>query len=228
MVSVDPDARFFGAQWTKRERAHPVPSRIMLSIHDFERMPSLPRNIVVARNGLVDAVKIAAQAKTISDSVRLLKVARRSRNFVAVPMGDVGLPARLLALREGSELAYAPIGEATAPGQVSLKEMLRFYRPHLLNRKTQVYCVIGNPVGHSLSPLLHNTGFATRHVNAVYLPFLVHPGQLKDFFVMAEELPLAGFSVTIPHKQKILRYLDHVDPVARRRVVVARARHSCR
>ena len=44
----------------------------------------------------------------------------------------------------------------------------------------------------------------------------MHPGQLKDFFVMAEELPLAGFSVTIPHKQKILRYLDWVDPVARR------------
>ena len=217
-------ARDAGCQWcdvemeTFRElpegflRAHPVPSRIMLSIHDFERMPSLPRNIVVARNGLVDAVKIAAQAKTISDSVRLLKVARRSRNFVAVPMGDVGLPARLLALREGSELAYAPIGEATAPGQVSLKEMLRFYRPHLLNRKTQVYCVIGNPVGHSLSPLLHNTGFATRHVNAVYLPFLVH--QLSDFLKAIPDFGVRGFSVTIPHKQTILKHLKECEPLA--------------
>ena len=217
-------ARDAGCQWcdvemeTFRElpegflRAHPVPSRIMLSIHDFERMPSLPRNIVVARNGLVDAVKIAAQAKTISDSVRLLKVARRSRNFVAVPMGDVGLPARLLALREGSELAYAPIGEATAPGQVSLKEMLRFYRPHLLNRKTKVYCVIGNPVGHSLSPLLHNTGFATRHVNAVYLPFLVH--QLSDFLKAIPDFGVRGFSVTIPHKQTILKHLKECEPLA--------------
>ena len=217
-------AREAGCQWcdvemeTFRElpegflRAYPVPSRIMLSIHDFERTPNLPRNIVVARHGLVDAVKIAAQAKTIADSVRLLRVARRSRNFVAVPMGDVALPARLLALREGSELAYAPIAEATAPGQVSLEETLRLYRPHLLNRKTQVYGVIGDPIGHSLSPLLHNTGFAARHVNAVYLPFLVH--QLGDFLKAIRDFGIRGFSVTIPHKQAMLKYLKECEPLA--------------
>jgi 3-dehydroquinate dehydratase / shikimate dehydrogenase len=193
-------------------RAYPVPPRIMLSIHDFERTPSLPRNIVVARHGLVDAVKIAAQAKTISDSVRLLKVAQRSRNFVAVPMGDVGLPARLLALREGSGLAYAPIADATAPGQVSLEDLLCLYRPHLLNRKTQVYGVIGDPVGHSLSPLLHNTGLALRHLNAVYLPFLVH--KLGDFLKAIPDFGVRGFSVTIPHKQAILKHLKECEPLA--------------
>jgi 3-dehydroquinate dehydratase/shikimate dehydrogenase len=50
----------------------------------------------------------------------------------------------------------------------------------------------------------------------VYLPFLVHGQQLKDFFTLAGSLPLAGFSVTIPHKQKVLRYLDIIDPLARR------------
>ena len=217
-------AREAGCQWcdvemeTFRElpegflRSFPVPPRIMLSIHDFERTPNLPRDIVVARHGLVDAVKIAAQAKSISESVRLLKVARRSRNFVAVPMGEMGLPARLLALREGSELAYAPIAEATAPGQVSFEETLRLYRPHLLNRKTQVYGVIGNPIAHSLSPLLHNTGFAARHLNAVYLPFLVH--QLGDFLKPIPEFGIRGFSVTIPHKQAILKHLKECEPLA--------------
>jgi len=217
-------AREAGCQWcdvemeTFRElpegflRAYPVPPRIMLSIHDFDRTPNLPRNVVVARHGLVDAVKIAAQAKTIADSVRLLKVARRSRNFVAVPMGDVGMPARLLALREGSELAYAPVAEATAPGQVSLEETLGLYRPHLLDRKTQVYGVIGDPIGHSLSPLLHNTGFAARHINAVYLPFLVH--QLGDFLKAIPDFGVRGFSVTIPHKQAILKHLKECEPLA--------------
>jgi len=50
----------------------------------------------------------------------------------------------------------------------------------------------------------------------VYLPFLVHPPQLKDFFSLANDLPVTGFSVTIPHKQKAMRYLDIVEPLARR------------
>jgi 3-dehydroquinate dehydratase / shikimate dehydrogenase len=217
-------ARDAGCQWcdiemeTFREvpegflRAYPVPRRILLSIHDFERTPDLPRKIVVAKHGLVDAVKIAAQARTIADSVRLLKVARRSRNFVAVPMGDVALPARILALREGSSLAYAPVAEATAPGQVSLSQMLRLYRAHSFTRGTRVYGVIGDPISHSLSPLLHNTGFAAHNVNAVCLPFLVH--QLGDFLKAIRDFGIRGFSVTLPHKQAILRHLKECEPLA--------------
>jgi 3-dehydroquinate dehydratase/shikimate dehydrogenase len=127
-------------------------------------------------------------------------------------MGEVGLPARLLALREGSELAYAPLAEATAPGQVSLSEMMRLYRPHLLTRGTRVYGVVGDPIGHSLSPLLHNTGFAARRVNAVYLPFLAP--QLGDFLKAVPDFGIRGFSVTIPHKQAILEHLKECEPLA--------------
>jgi 3-dehydroquinate dehydratase / shikimate dehydrogenase len=217
-------ARDAGCQWcdiemeTFRElpegflRAYPVPPRILLSIHDFESTPNLPRKIVVARHGQVDAVKIAAQAKTIADGVRLLKLARGSRNFVAVPMGDVGLPARVLALREGSALAYAPVAEATAPGQVSLAEMLDLFRAHQLTGRTRIYGVIGNPVGHSLSPLMHNTAFAVRKIDAVYLPFLVN--DLRDFLKAVPEFGIRGFSVTIPHKRSILKHLKECDPLA--------------
>jgi len=71
-------------------------------------------------------------------------------------------------------------------------------------------------VRHSISPAVHNRAFQARRMDAVFLPFLVAPVHLKDFFVFAEKQPISGFSVTIPHKQKVLRYLDIIDPLARR------------
>jgi 3-dehydroquinate dehydratase / shikimate dehydrogenase len=189
-----------------------LPSHILLSLHDFQRVPSrLPPVKSTAHSG-VDALKVAAQAGTFGDSVRLLRLARRSRNVVAVPMGEVGLSARVLALREGSALAYAPIGDATAPGQVSLHALKHLYRAHELTRQTRVYGVIGEPIGHSLSPLLHNTGFIARKVDAVYLPFLVR--DLRDFLTAVPEFGVRGFSVTIPHKQSILKHLREIEPLA--------------
>jgi len=217
-------AREAGCQWCDLEveslrklpgqsvREYPVPPRVLLSIHDFERTPDLPRSMNPPAAGGVDAIKIASEARSIHDSVRLLRLARNSSNFVAVPMGETGLPSRILALRQGSALAYAPVAAATAPGQVSLDDMIHLYRAHALTRRTRVYGVIGEPVGHSLSPLLHNTGFVARHVDAVYLPFLVH--DLRDFLAAVPEFGVRGFSVTHPHKQTILKYLKKCDPLA--------------
>jgi len=217
-------AREAGCQWCDLEvetlrklpdqsvREYGVPPRVMLSMHDFRRTPPLARSLQTPRRGEVDVIKIAAHAQSIADSVRLLRFARSSKNCIAAPMGEVGLPARILALREGSALAYAPVAQATAPGQVSLHELKYLYRAHKLTRSTQVFGVIGNPVGHSLSPLLHNSGFVARRVNAVYLPFLVR--DLRDFLGAVPEFGIRGFSVTLPHKQSILRHLKECDPLA--------------
>ena len=217
-------AREAGCEWCDLEvetlrklpnqsvRVYPVPGRVLLSVHDFDGTPILPNSVNLPAGGEADAVKIAAEARTIADSVRLLKLARRSKNFVAVPMGEVGLPARILALREGSALAYAPVAEATAPGQISLREMKHLYRSHALTSKTRVYGVIGDPIRHSLSPLLHNTGFIARRLDAVYLPFLVH--RLADFLAAVPEVGVRGFSVTLPHKQTILKHLGECEPLA--------------
>jgi 3-dehydroquinate dehydratase/shikimate dehydrogenase len=193
-------------------RQHSLPSRILLSLHDFNRMPRLNMPIGARQQDEVDAIKLAGAARTIADSVRLLRFAASSRNCIAVPMGDAGLPARLLALREGSQLAYAPVAAATAPGQVSLQEMKHLYRAHALNRQTQVFGVIGDPIAHSLSPLLHNTAFVARKINAVYLPFLVR--DLRDFLKSAADFGLRGFSVTLPHKRSILRHLQDCDALS--------------
>jgi 3-dehydroquinate dehydratase / shikimate dehydrogenase len=218
------EARRAGCAWcdveveTERElpdqsiREYAVPRQVMLSMHDFDRTPKLPASVSCPPRGEVDVVKIAANARTLQDSVRLLRLTRHSRCFIAVPMGEIGFPGRLLALREGSALAYAPIGPATAPGQVGLRELKQLYRAHLLTRRTEVYGVIGDPIRHSLSPLMHNTGFVARKRDAVYLPFLVH--DLKDFLGAIPEFGLRGFSVTIPHKENVLKHLADCDALA--------------
>lgn len=189
-----------------------LPPKILLSLHDFKRTPRVRASLRSAAHSGAAAIKIATNAKTIGDSVRLLQLARATPNLVAVPMGEVGLPARILALRQRSALAYAPIAGATAPGQVSLNEFKNLYRADQLTQDTAVYGVIANPVSHSLSPLFHNTGFTAAKVDAVYLPFLVR--DLRDFVKAIPDFGLRGFSVTIPHKQAILRYLEACDPLA--------------
>ena len=127
--------------------------------------------------------------------------------------------------------------EGTASGQVSARVLRHLYRVEKFSRAAKIYGVIADPVRHSISPAVHNRAFQAQRIDAVYLPFLVQPAQLKDFFILAERLPVAGFSVTIPHKQKIMRYLD-VDGSAgaphRRREYgveksrkVARREHRC-
>ena len=192
-----------------------APARVMVSHHDFRQTP---RNLPGVARQLFRAggeiAKIAGYCRSLSDSVRICKLPRGRRDIVAIPMGEAGLAGRILALRAGSALAYAAVEQATAPGQLSVDVMQHLYRADRIALRTRVYGVIGNPIGHSLSPLLHNTAFRARKVDAVFVPFLVR--DLSDFLRSAEAFGVAGFAITIPHKEGILRHLDDYDPLAAR------------
>ena len=191
------------------------PARVMVSYHDFKSTPGNLAGIVrrMARAG-GHAVKVAAQCQSISDSVRICEIVRGRRDVVAIPMGEVGLAGRVLSLRGGSALTYAAVEQATAPGQLSLDAMKHLYNAERITRRTGVYGVIGNPIGHSLSPLLHNTAFHARKFDAVFVPFLVR--DVSDFLRSIKPFGIRGFAVTIPHKESILRHLDDCDPLAAR------------
>jgi 3-dehydroquinate dehydratase/shikimate dehydrogenase len=188
-------------------------ARQLSSAHFFRRMPANLKQVTqrLTRSGS-DAIKIAAQCDTLAQSRKLLRLARTRPNIVTVPMGEAGLPGRLLALREGSAFTYAPVENATAAGQTSLEEVKHVYRADRVDRRTRVYGVIGDPIGHSLSPVMQNAGFAARRMNAIYLPFLVR--DLRDFLDAIEPLRIGGFSITLPHKERILRHLDRCEPLA--------------
>jgi 3-dehydroquinate dehydratase/shikimate dehydrogenase len=187
--------------------------RQLRSAHFFQRMPKdLNRVSTDLRKGQPEAIKIAAHCDSLVQGIKLLQFARSQKNIVAIPMGDVAMPLRLLSPREGSAFTYAPVENSTAPGQVSLSDAKYLYQVDKIDRRTRVYGVIGDPVGHSLSPVMQNTAFQARRINAVYFPFLVR--ELPDFLRAVEYLGVKGFSVTIPHKERILRHLDDCDPLA--------------
>src|SRR5579871_758330 len=195
-------------------------AQVILSYHNYEATP--PMDTIVNRMLRVpaDAYKVVTTARKPSDNVRVLAAAKAlpRHRMVVLAMGELGFPTRVLSPVFGGIYSYAaPLyAEGTAAGQVSAKYLRHLYRVEKLTKAAKIFGVIADPVRHSISPTVHNRAFQARRMDAVYLPFLVSPAHLRDFFSMAEKLPLAGFSVTIPHKQKIIRYLDAVDPLARR------------
>jgi len=205
-----------------RSRLETLRSRAMLVIswHNFESTPALDPVVHRMLQIPADAYKIVTTARKQSDNYRVLSVAAAHGRtpLILLAMGEIGFPTRVLSPFHGSMYTYAAANmqEGTASGQCSAHALRHLYRVEKLTRGARVYGVIADPVRHSLSPSIHNRALQARRIDAVYLPFLVPVTSLKDFFGFAEKLPVAGFSVTIPHKQRVLRYLGVVDPLARR------------
>ncbi len=193
---------------------------LVLSYHNFQNTPALDPILRRLRCIPADAYKIATTARKPAHNLRVLEFARKHTKcpLILFAMSEVGVASRILAPSQGSLYTYAAPFETdgTAPGQVSAKLMRNLYRCEKIGKHARVYGVIADPVAHSKSPLIHNRAFQARRLDAVYLPFLIPTPQLRDWMSLAAGLPVAGFSVTIPHKQRILHHLDVVEPLAKR------------
>ena len=193
---------------------------LVVSYHSFSGTPPLQKLMQRMQKIPADGYKVVTTARKPSDLLRLMSLVAEKPGapLILLSMGEMGFPSRVISVKMGCLYSYAAPNSAsgTAPGQISSQKMRTVYGVEKLRKDAGIYGVIACPVRHSLSPQIHNRAFQFKRIGAVYLPFLVENGQLKDFMTMADGLPLKGFNVTIPHKQKIIRYLDVVDPLARR------------
>ncbi len=206
--------------------APPLPwEKVICSWHDFAGTP----NDLLARYELMASmpaaiVKIVTQANRISDCLRLFELlehAQDKKPVIVLGMGTPGLTTRVLALSRGAPLTFGALrrGAESASGQPTVDELNNLFRVKQLSRESEIYGVIGNPIGHSRSPLIHNPALQAAGIDGVYLPFevddaasficgFVHPKTRKLAW------DLRGLSVTIPHKLAVMPYLDWIDPTA--------------
>src|SRR5215471_2400328 len=208
-------------------RLVPDRSRLIVSYHNFHSTPGDLDGIYERLCSRTAAIhKVAVKANCVQDIIPVLRLIDRAassgRDFIAIAMGDPGLITRILGPAHGAFLTYGSLDSrnTTAAGQLSCKDLRDLYRLDQIGLSTTVLGVIGNPVSHSASPMMHNAAAAALGLDLVYLPIEVQdlPGFVERLaHPRSRQLswPLAGFSVTIPHKEAIVPLLDRLDQVAR-------------
>jgi len=205
-----------------REGLAAAGAALLISFHDFTRtgkLEGLEQTAQRIEAFAPDYVKVVSTAKSLADNLAVLKMIEDqslSAHVVGIAMGEEGILSRVLGLRAGATFTFASFsdGAETAPGQVAARTLLDLYRLEQLDKATRVFGVAGNPIAHSLSPLMHNTAFRRESVNAVMLPLKVRA--LADLLTVIRELPLAGVAVTMPLKQEVLPHLANSDPLTAR------------
>ncbi len=201
--------------------------RTICSYHDFAGVPpDVERIYEQMASTPARIVKIAVQANDVTECLPVFGLLQRARaagrEIIAIAMGQAGIATRILGPSRGAFLTYGALDaeSATAPGQITARELREVYRIDQINERTEITGLMGLPVAHSVSPHIHNAAFAAADVDAVYIPFEVRDAEA---FIQRMGHPrtrelnwkLRGLSVTAPHKSAVMSELDWIEPAAK-------------
>jgi shikimate dehydrogenase len=87
---------------------------------------------------------------------------------------------------------------------------------NIITAHTKLLCIIGYPIEHSMSPVMHNAVIKELNLDYIYLAFNVYPNNLHLAVKAFKTLDIKGINVTIPFKEKIIGYLDEIDPIGKK------------
>ncbi len=189
---------------------------LILSFLDFRATRNLDETLEKMLKIPADFYKVVSTATALSDNVTMMKFLQAhggQHALIGVCMGEQGIISRVLSVRAGSVFTFGAVdasaGLKTAPGQIDARDLHNIYRIDQVDAATRIYGVAGDPIEHSLSPVIMNTALRRENVNGVYLP--LHAKTLKELIYCAREIPLHGLSITMPYKQAIVPFLDNTD-----------------
>ena len=193
-------------------------SKVIISHHNFKETP---HNLSKIFNDICqhkpDIVKIVTYANDITDNIRIFELLKSAKvPTISFCMGELGNISRILTSKFGGFLTFASLekGKESAPGQLTVDELSKIYHFKDINKETKLYGIIGNPVSHSMSPAIHNASFKEKGLNNVYVPLKI--ANIDTFMKECRKIDFHGFSVTIPHKESVLPFLDDLDHTSRK------------
>ncbi|CAH8353285.1 unnamed protein product [Eruca vesicaria subsp. sativa] len=216
---IDVELQVAGEFIKSIEGKKPENFRVIVSSHNYQSTPSVEDlsdlSVRIQQSG-ADIVKIATTAVDITDVTRMFHITSNAQvPIIGLVMGERGLMSRILCSKFGGYLTFGTLesGKVSAPGQPTIKDLLDLYNFRRIGPDTKVYGIIGKPVSHSKSPIVHNQAFKSVDYNGVYVHLLVD--DLASFLKTYSSSDFAGFSCTIPHKEAALKCCDEVDPLAK-------------
>ncbi len=204
----------------------PDPCHRIVSRHELE---GTPEDLAALQESLRevlyegDVMKLVCHAGCAEDGLRLMGYLREEGcGLVAFCSGEAGSFTRLLAPIFGSPFTYAAPadlpgeepGDATAPGQWRVNDLLAVAPPGGLSQETAVFGVLGASARHSWSPRVHGMALKAARLDAIYLPF--EPRSVEAFLELATDDCLRGFSVTAPFKGAAAAYASSTDAASER------------
>lgn len=185
------------------------------SYHEFTEEWNM-NDIVKALDKPAEMFKIALMANSTEKIFRCIDILHslrnQGKNLNLVVMGSQGQWFRIVASflkLPWTYICYSPQLQ-TAPGQLSFNQAIKIYRLNEVDMSYSVFGIIGKPLSHSISPVIHNIAFKELSCKAIYAPFEIDNVEL---FInkINKIIPLRGLSITIPFKQSILSLIDQVD-----------------
>lgn len=193
-------------------------TKLIVSYHNFDETP---KNVKQIHRDLTKSnahiVKLVTFANDIVDNFCVFELLNETDYpTIAFCMGELGQISRILSPRFGGKLVFASLasGKESAPGQLTIDELTNIYHVQEIKDSTQIFGLLGNPVAHSKGHYIHNASFKEKDINAVYLLFRVE--NIATFIDVVKKFGIDGLSVTIPHKESVIKYLDEVDPIAKK------------